>query len=502
MHLSFRFARAFLNFACAIACVWGSSANVFAADNYLLLDSRWVEHVKGAELIVGAATKHPSNPLMVEDQGWEPRWDDMHPSLVNDQTGSWKLWYNPFIYDRPYRHPDVKPNSLIAWPPRFRYPAATRPRHTGLCFAESTDGLNWERPNLNLYDFKGSTSNNIIARDLLGTHVSYDEHDKDPLRRYKLLAGRSQNNWLTLPDGRVTAGFSPDGVHWSWLDVQKFSVPNDSTLFPAGQLHWIWDQTSLQYIAYLLGEQDADRYATRMTSPDFLRWSPLQKVNIDPPMSLHKIVPFRYGSTWLAIVHGQHAALDFPLQSPFWAASTKNGVVWPELAYSKDGLNWQRLGNGRAIIPLGVEQSIDDRVILCANPIVANDRIRLYYCGSDDRLRDWRHGHWCLAELGLHRWAGWQAKTNMAKLTTSTVPWTGQIHVTADIAQHGRIEVIVESIDESGVIKQVNRTEIRDTCTDLPLPKTSPESPGQSVRLRFILNQSTIYAFGCTPSSE
>jgi hypothetical protein len=364
-------------FVCAVVASEHCIQQVCANDVYLLLDSRWVERVEGAELVVGEAKKHPANPMMVEDQSWEPRWGDMHPSLVKGPTGKWKLWYNPFIYDATYRHPDALParrsknNPGIgsSWPPRFQYPGATKPRHTGFCFAESLDGFSWKRPSLELYDFKGSTRNNIIARDLLGTHVGYDEHEKDPQQRYKLLAARSQNIWLPLPDGRVTAGFSPDGIHWSWLDVQKFAPSNDSTLFPAGHLNWQWDEGAGQYVAYLVGEDDADRYATRMTSSDFIHWSPLQRVTIEPPMSLHKIVPFKNGRTWLAIVHGQHQAIELPLQSPYWAASTKNGVVWPELAYSEDGLHWQRLGKGRALIPLGEEGSIDDRMILCANHV-------------------------------------------------------------------------------------------------------------------------------------
>src|SRR5438093_2676408 len=58
-------------------------------------------------------------------------------------------------------------------------------RQRRLCYAVSRDGVHWEKPNLGLVEYNGSTQNNII--DLLGGRPSlaanpiiYDPDDPDP----------------------------------------------------------------------------------------------------------------------------------------------------------------------------------------------------------------------------------------------------------------------------------------------------------------------------------
>ena len=59
------------------------------------------------------------------------------------------------------------------------------------CYAESKDGIHWEKPNLGLVDWEGSKDNNIIL-DRLGTHcfVAFrdDNPNCPPEARYKGIA--------------------------------------------------------------------------------------------------------------------------------------------------------------------------------------------------------------------------------------------------------------------------------------------------------------------------
>ena len=89
-------------------------------------------------------------------------------------------------------------------------------RHAFVCYAESTDGVRWERPSLGLVEFEGSTDNNIIW-DGLGTTtfaVFLDENpDCDPDARFKaFVAGSARDGNAGLhPLG------SPDGLRWRLL---------------------------------------------------------------------------------------------------------------------------------------------------------------------------------------------------------------------------------------------------------------------------------------------
>jgi hypothetical protein len=77
------------------------------------------------------------------------------------------------------------------------------------CYAESRDGLRWVKPELGLFDFEGSSRNNILW-DGPGMHNFTPFRDANPERpaevRYKALG---------LVPGGLMALRSPDGIHWT-----------------------------------------------------------------------------------------------------------------------------------------------------------------------------------------------------------------------------------------------------------------------------------------------
>jgi hypothetical protein len=80
-------------------------------------------------------------------------------------------------------------------------------------YAESRDGLHWERPALGLVDYAGDSANNLL--DFGGDYpmaalpVIVDPDDPDPSRRYKCAfeSGRFGNC--------LAVAFSPDGLRWT-----------------------------------------------------------------------------------------------------------------------------------------------------------------------------------------------------------------------------------------------------------------------------------------------
>ena len=86
-----------------------------------------------------------------------------------------------------------------------------------VCLAESSDGINWSKPNLGLVEFDGSRNNNIIldARDDSSPAINFVPF-KDPnpdapaAERYKALANnRGYKGLIALS--------SPDGIHWTQM---------------------------------------------------------------------------------------------------------------------------------------------------------------------------------------------------------------------------------------------------------------------------------------------
>ncbi len=99
---------------------------------------------------------------------------------------------------------------------------------TAICYAESSDGIHWQRPELGLYEFEGSKKNNIIFAGK-GSHGFSPFIDTNPdclpEERYKAF-GRSRLRESEVKEGSQLYRMlflltSPDGIHWTVKEGPK-----------------------------------------------------------------------------------------------------------------------------------------------------------------------------------------------------------------------------------------------------------------------------------------
>ena len=95
-------------------------------------------------------------------------------------------------------------------------------RDQAAAYAESADGIHWERKILGMVEYDGSTDNNIILRDdgITNLAVFRDDNPAAPdNERYKAIAKGPKI------DGRATIRglSSPDGFQWKVIDVEPHS---------------------------------------------------------------------------------------------------------------------------------------------------------------------------------------------------------------------------------------------------------------------------------------
>ena len=115
---------------------------------YLLLDSRIIDKLDNAKLSVGKITKHPANPLFLEDKPWEKRFDNLYGNVIYDKENKlYKCWYSPFIVDH-----SAKGMTLAEREKPYKDPPN---REMGICYAVSKDGITWIKPELGLIEFEG-----------------------------------------------------------------------------------------------------------------------------------------------------------------------------------------------------------------------------------------------------------------------------------------------------------------------------------------------------------
>lgn len=149
-----------------------------------------------------------------------------------------------------------------------------------VCYAESTDGITWTKPSLGLFEWEGSTENNIIWLGSPETHNFAPFLDANPNctpeERYKAIGG-------TVTSKGLWTFKSADGIHWTRKSdgpvVSKGAFDSHNTCF--------WDVDQNRYVMYVRyfseGEFQGLRSIGVSYSTDFSTWT--EPVGLEYPGS-------------------------------------------------------------------------------------------------------------------------------------------------------------------------------------------------------------------------
>ncbi|MBQ9775054.1 MAG: hypothetical protein IJW17_03345 [Lentisphaeria bacterium] len=151
-----------------------------------------------------------------------------------------------------------------------------RKRHPEFtCLAESSDGIHWTRPVLNLVEFNGSKANNIIPVPPRWTHCFTPFKDSNPdcrpEERYKAVAFDHGT------PGKLFGFVSPDGLHWK-LVSDKPIITGGS--FDSQNLVF-YDNERKLYVAYYRKSPKKIRGIATATSKDFINWTGGEMLSYD-----------------------------------------------------------------------------------------------------------------------------------------------------------------------------------------------------------------------------
>jgi len=141
------------------------------------------------------------------------------------------------------------------------------------CYAESKDGIHWTKPELGLFEFEGSSANNIVLQKTAPiTHNFSPFIDARPGvpadEKYKAVGGTGHELF-----GLISA----DGLHWKKLRAEPIlssaNVPfRHNHLFDSQNLVF-WSPEEQCYLCYFR-VWDGLRRIARSTSLDFQTWTP------------------------------------------------------------------------------------------------------------------------------------------------------------------------------------------------------------------------------------
>ena len=294
----------------------------------LFVDDWLIDHRSGLSLKM-----HPPVPREVVLEFNRP-WEGplSLPANVLEDGGRFKMWYGARSQGGPS--------------------GQGRASHTA--YAESEDGIHWERPVLDIAEINGSKHNNVVGFDTDDTHLGSVYQDENPQagpkERYKAWTVRRRENGCHWIRGFI----SQDGLNWKGLSKDPLITPpaSDRWCMFDGENAAFWDKTQGRYVAYLRGWQPVRgntysdlrggvRSIRRTTSLDFRNWSELSFIDMGDAPQEHL-----YKHTCTPYFRAPHIYLMFPWRfvperkfDPDWSF---NGLSETVFMTSRDGIHWDR----------------------------------------------------------------------------------------------------------------------------------------------------------------
>jgi hypothetical protein len=436
-------------------------------DNYIV-DNTWTVRYRNQhiERIFHVPRKHPGNPVVT-----------LHGGYVNvardDRTGGFHMWYQTHIAGKD----DTKTQYAIA-------------------YASSPDGLAWTQPKLGLHMWRGGKDNNIVIRGPHGRASSVfllDVPEADRRGHKYLLAYRDK-------DGTHIVG-SADGVHFDLKTDRHIQRLHSDT-----QNAIVWDPHQEQYVMYCrakafyraFGEEIIDtgesRRIARVTSKQLWADWPREAVNILLPDELDTKQRYHAFYGMPARVHG---GVFFGFLWPFrW-----NDRIHTELAWSRDGIHFERHPLRPRLVDYGPEGSWEDEMVFASGWVEVGDEWWIYYAGWDGphgtRERNSAIG---LAKLRKEGFVSLRGPRDGGVVCTRALRWPGGNLLMNAAARDGEITVRVSGPDRKPLpgFDHADCVPFRGDATAAAVAWKShalDELRGRPLRLEFFVKNADLYSF-------
>ena len=432
----------------------------------LFITDQHVEQMHNLQRVMHQPVKHPDNPVLRPERPWETLFVHNYGTMLFDeQEQVFKFWYLSQVKFEPGQTVNVD--------------GREHEKNLGFfCYATSRDGLHWDRPNLGQVEYEGSKDNNILLlRGWEGLAIVHEPDDPNPDRRYKAF----------FQYGGMSVAFSPDGLHWTHYKGNPILPTGSDTGHSI-----VRDPQSKLYVAF--GRFGFGRKVARMTSPDFVTWNKPHLVLEPDDKELAGPWPVTqfYGMT-VDLYEGLYIG-------GLWVYRPgTDGKIDTQLAVSRDGIDWQRVGDREPFLSLGPEGSWDDGMIRpTAKYIVRGDDVYIFHGmvnaphTGPNFPKPVRKYPGALG-LGILRRDGFvslDAGDGPGHVITTPVTLNGRaLHLNIDARDGGEARVIAGGITSEPITG--DHTDVR-----VRWPQQARASlAGKTVNLRIEMRQAKLYSF-------
>lgn len=350
----------------------------------LFLDDVLVSTSRNVRRVVQKPKMHPANPLVGREHPWEASHVAMYGSVhFDEERQRFRMWYNAFgesYYDQQM-----------------------------LAYAESADGISWDKPKLDERRYPGHRGRtNILFGPECNIHGPGVIPNPDP---------DSPDRWLLLfdsydrfrPDAEALGirgrwsytATSPDGIRWSpTMGRPAFAGKADSAQCV------LWDPTARRFRAYSRltttdGFGQRIRTFRLLESKDFERWGPPREIfrpdphDGAPDTQLQQLAVSLYDGIYIGFVTLFRIS-QYVVEPGGRAIDEGSQIDHTQMVTSRDGLRFDRVADRQSILEPAASGFGSTGYRLAPHVLVHGDEVRLYL--SSNRARS---GRWKGLEIGM-----------------------------------------------------------------------------------------------------
>ena len=366
------------------------------------------------------------------------------------------------------------------------------PERQYACYAESTDGKTFTKPELGLYEAEGSKANNIVWPNRSHNFTPFkDTRPNVPAdERYKALQSLTDK---ATRKSALFAYYSPDGIHWRKASDTPVltGAPFDS------QNLAFWDENDKQYRCYYRIFIDKTRAIALARSDDFVTWSSGEPIDLGDG----KLEQF-YTNATTPYFRAPQFFFAFPKRyvSKRVGKEGHQGISDTVFLSSRDGMHFDRTFGEALIRPGRDELNWGDRGTMTAWGSVQTgpDEMSVYYS------QHYRYptGHLRRGVLRLDGIASLHADGNPGELMTKPFRFTGsKLQLNYATSAAGNVQVEIQDADGTPIpgytLKDAPET-FGDKIDAAFAWKHGPDVSslaGKTVRLRFVLRDADVFSY-------
>ncbi len=518
----------------ALWCCTAWAAEDIGGQKQFFIDHKFIESSEGVALNMHVPAR-TGEILLKADAPWEK---DLrlgsYCTILREPDGRVRLWYN--VLER-------------------KHEPGKNPEFMGVAYAESRDGVHFEKPVLGLVEFNGSKQNNLVMPTdprlyaMGGGSVWRDENPLcPPDARYKTWQ-KTYGKKDSGVKGPHRVLVSPDGLHWTLSPHLVTGLRAADT-----QSSWFWDSRLARYLGFtrewvqlrparqmrMVSYNESDdlhtwRNSTIVLGPDELDFTGDERPPVDitkmivkgerlmPPTLARELEEKKYAEGEDQVPHpgapsDMYGAGVFPygniyvsLMSMFhhaFADGPDTGDV--RLGLSRDARHFRMPGQREPFLGLGPNGTFDSRwVWALPRPIEMGDELWVYYYGGNadhsgrlDPLAKAPQEGISRAVMRLDGFVSADFAYSGGSLLTPPLHFDGsrlELNLDTGAGGLGRVELL----DESGAplpgytladADPLNGNRVRWTVTWKGQSDVSSLA-GKTIRLHFKMRSAKLYAF-------